>query len=141
MADERIRCQHAENVFACGQGWCLPNVNELHILVSNFAAKDMSHWLSAAGFSRVESDYWIIWGAPASMSRFDLKYSTDSGRTWNTIENNVTGTEYMWTFPTVARNRGKLKLKVVGYEGGARRGLVRPIPDSAIADVGHRPAA
>lgn len=62
--------------------------------------------------------YAICWQAPASIQKFDLKYSIDNGTNWNLIKS-VTGLSCIsWTVPTVSQNEKDCLVKVIGYNAG-----------------------
>ena len=60
--------------------------------------------------------YWIQWSAASEAVSFTLSYSLNDGKTWNTIEENVTEDQYHWTVPTPPGNRRKCLVRVVGYD-------------------------
>jgi hypothetical protein len=62
------------------------------------------------------SSYTIQWGAPPGAVKFTVRYSVDNGVTWKTIARDVTGNSCDWTVPTLARNKKKCRVKVIGYD-------------------------
>jgi uncharacterized delta-60 repeat protein len=67
------------------------------------------------------STYTIKWGAPQSITTFNLKYSLDKGSTWKKIANGLTGTEYLWKVPTPSNNKAKSLVKVIGYNASGTK--------------------
>jgi hypothetical protein len=60
-------------------------------------------------------NYAICWKAPASIVKFNLKYSIDNGTNWNLIKS-VTGLSCIsWKVPTVSMNEKDCLVKVIGY--------------------------
>ena len=59
---------------------------------------------------------WIQWSAPSEAVSFTLSYSLNNGKTWNTIQENVTGNSYSWVVPTPPGNKRKCLVRVVGYD-------------------------
>jgi hypothetical protein len=75
------------------------------------------------------SSYTIQWGAPPEAVKFTVRYSVDDGVTWKTIARDVTENSCDWAVPTLARNKKKCRVKVIGYdETGAK--LASDISDS-----------
>ena len=64
---------------------------------------------------------WIQWSAASEAVSFTLSYSLNDGKTWNTIEENVTGNSYHWTVPTPPGNKRKCLVRVVGYDESGKK--------------------
>jgi len=60
--------------------------------------------------------YDITWGAPVDAVKFDLKFSSDNGKTWGKIASGLTDTTYLWFVPTPGNNQTKCLVKVIGYD-------------------------
>jgi hypothetical protein len=61
--------------------------------------------------------YAICWGAPSNAVKFDLKYSTNNGTSWNFIKS-VTGLNctHWEEVPVVTANKKQCRMKVIGYD-------------------------
>src|SRR3990172_1477364 len=60
--------------------------------------------------------YGICWEAPNNAVKFDLKYSTDNGTSWNFIKT-VTGLNCThWEIPVVTVNKMQCRVKLIGYD-------------------------
>jgi hypothetical protein len=59
----------------------------------------------------------ITWGAVATATTFKLQYSVNNGASWSFIVNNVTGTSYDWTVPSVATGQGLVKVLAYNSSG------------------------
>jgi len=64
---------------------------------------------------------WIQWGAASEAVSFTLSYSLNNGKTWNTIQENVTGNSYSWAVPTPPGNKRKCLVRVVGYDASGEQ--------------------
>jgi len=62
------------------------------------------------------TEYPITWRASSEASSFTVKYSMDSGATWQIIAPDVTGTSYPWNVPTPTSNKKRCFVKVIGYK-------------------------
>ncbi len=60
--------------------------------------------------------YAICWEAPSNAVKFDLRYSTNNGTSWNLIKS-VTGLSCThWEVPVVPVNKKKCRAEVIGYD-------------------------
>jgi hypothetical protein len=67
------------------------------------------------------STHTILWGAPSQAVTFKLKYSTDNGATWKTIDSGITDRRYVWDVPVPKKDKKKCRVKVVGYKSGGSK--------------------
>lgn len=80
----------------------------------------------------MDSAYPIRWGAPAAATTFDLGYSLGPGFPFQSIARRVTGREYHWTIPAAVREKGSVRVAVIGY--GADGALIgRDASDATFA--------
>jgi hypothetical protein len=56
----------------------------------------------------------LSWKGPSNLAYVKLLYTLD-GATWKKIDSNITGNSYTWITPLQAKNRTKVKVKVMGY--------------------------
>jgi len=71
----------------------------------------LSFPIGGESFSNADS-FLIQWDAFGSGSTFTLKYSTDNGVTWITIDNNIAGAQRQkkWKVPNVPTNKARIQL-------------------------------
>jgi hypothetical protein len=71
----------------------------------------LSFPIGGESFSRTDS-LLIQWDAYGSGSTFTLKYSTDDGVNWITIDNNIAGNQRQkkWKTPNIATNKARIQL-------------------------------
>jgi hypothetical protein len=66
---------------------------------------------------RSGSTYGINWGAPEDAVRFDLKFSSDNGKTWSKIGTSGRPiTTFPWFVNPPKNNQTKCLVKVIGYD-------------------------
>ena len=63
----------------------------------------------------------IQWGADSEAVSFTLSYSLNGGKTWTTIQENVTGSSHNWPVPIPPNNKRKCVVRVVGYEESGKK--------------------
>jgi hypothetical protein len=61
------------------------------------------------------STFSISWGAPPQAEGFDLLYSMDRGRTWESIAQGLTSTTHDWTVPVPGNNTSTCLVRVIGF--------------------------
>ena len=66
----------------------------------------------------------VSWRAFSDATKFDVFVSTDNGKTWEPIGNDVPGTTHPLVILTVPNNKEKCLVKVIGYDDfGVKKGV------------------
>ena len=89
-------------------------------------------------FSTVDSAL-ILWDANGTAATFTLKYSTDDGANWTTINNSVSGSlrQYKWYVPNVPTDKTKIQLtnNTTGFVSTSNTFTISGVPVVSLADT------
>jgi hypothetical protein len=67
------------------------------------------------------STYTIQWDGPAHAVKFNLQYSLNNGKDWNTIQKGIIGKTYDWQVPKLKKNINKCLVRVIGYKASGNK--------------------
>jgi hypothetical protein len=67
------------------------------------------------------SSFEIKWCAPDPAVNFSLWYSADNRATWKLIKDEISGTSYNWTVPSLPANRKACFVKMIAYKASGKK--------------------